>query len=249
MAILPGRHIAQLTRHFHVGGVLRETDRHVVGLKTHCCADVFHVLGSQRRRAEPAAAPVDALVVRQLAAEVDRGVNRVPTDRIDSDHDQAVVEQEHIAGPDLAWQRLVVQSHGVNVTQFGSCSIEHKFLPDFKHDLAQCELAHPDLGTLQVRDDGDFAANTQRDFTHQTGPLNMVLRRAVTEIESHHIDAGAKHLLQQGRIAAGRPQRGDDLGGAPRYHAAPAARRVRISKAGRVLPSSTSRKAPPPVEM
>jgi hypothetical protein len=75
LAIRPGggrrlaRHVAQLARQLHVGGVLRETHRHIVGLEAHGGLDVVHVLGRQRRRGQAAALLVDALVVGQLAAD------------------------------------------------------------------------------------------------------------------------------------------------------------------------------------
>jgi hypothetical protein len=49
VAVFGCRHVAQLARHFHVGRVLGEAHRHIVGLKTHGRADVLHVLGGQRR--------------------------------------------------------------------------------------------------------------------------------------------------------------------------------------------------------
>ena len=70
-----GGHVAQLARHFHVGGVLGETHRHIVGLKAHGRLDVFHVLGRQRRCGQAAALLVDALVVGQHSALLDGGVH------------------------------------------------------------------------------------------------------------------------------------------------------------------------------
>jgi hypothetical protein len=75
VAVFGAGHVAQLARHFHVGGVLGEAHRHVVGLEAHRRADVVHVLGRQRRGCQAAALLVDALVVGQLAAQLDRGVH------------------------------------------------------------------------------------------------------------------------------------------------------------------------------
>ena len=65
----------QLPRHVHVGAGLRERHREVVGVDLRRGADVLDVLGRERRRGQPAALPVDALVVRQHAAVAHRGVH------------------------------------------------------------------------------------------------------------------------------------------------------------------------------
>ncbi|MDT4841234.1 hypothetical protein FQZ97_750790 [compost metagenome] len=287
VAVLGGRHVAQLARHFHVGGVLGEAHGHVVGLEAHRGLDVFHVLGRQRGRREAAALLVDALVVRQLAAELDGGVHRFALDAVDREHDQAVVQQQLVAGLHVARQVLVVQADGVDVAQLGARGIEHELGAGFEPDLALRELADADLRTLQVGHDGHFAAGLAGGFAHHGGAVDVVLRRAVAEVQPHHADLGQDHLFQQFRRAGGGAEGGDDLGGvagdAVRAHEGvsvlysllytlcvsngsqsprgislpwpdrrrnqPAARLARISKAGRVLPSSTSRKAPPPVEM
>ena len=90
-------HVAELARHLHVGGVFRKAHRHIVGLKTHGGADVFHVFGSQSWRGQSAALFVDALVVGQLAAQLDGGVHLFTAHQVDGQHNQAVVEQQHIA--------------------------------------------------------------------------------------------------------------------------------------------------------
>ena len=114
------RHIAQLTRHFHVGRVLRKAHGHVVGLKAHRGLDVFHVLGGERRRRQAAALLVDALVVGQLAAEFDGGVHFFAQHRIDGEHDQTVIEQQQVAGLYVARQFLVVQAHALQIAGFGA---------------------------------------------------------------------------------------------------------------------------------
>ena len=123
----------------------------------------------------------------------------------------------------------------------------------------------------------DLAADLARDLAHQRGAVDVVLRRAVREVEPHDVDAGADHALEHlgRRSTRGRAWRRSWWRGAWRLRIGssieqsfalrscarsrrtrpigscePAARaRSRISNAGRVLPSSTSRNAPPPVEM
>ncbi|MCY1538559.1 hypothetical protein D9M68_741070 [compost metagenome] len=210
-------HVAQLARQLHVGGVLGKTHRHVIGLQAHGGLDIVHVLGGQRRRGQAAALLVDALVVRQLAAEIHRGVHRWTHHLVDDQHDQAVIEQQRVAGLHVAGELLVVQAHAFEIAQLGARGIEHEFFTRHQHHLALGKLAHADLGALQVGHDADLAARTLRRLTHQGGAVDVVLRGAVREVQSHHVDAGADHRLQQGGIAGSGPEGGDDLGGALRH--------------------------------
>ena len=98
----------------------------------------------------------------------------------------------------------------------------------------------------------NFSHGKAQDHIDRATLVREVARRAVREVEAHHVDAGAHHPLEHLRGARRRPEGGDDLGGAGGMgvHQLPSrARRSRISIAGRILPSRTSRKAPPPVEM
>ena len=104
VVVLSGGHVAELARHFHIGRVFGETHGHVVRLEAHRSADVFHVFAGQGRRSQAAALFVDALVVGQLAAQLDGGVHLVADHRVHHDHDQTVIEQEHVAGFDFAGQ-------------------------------------------------------------------------------------------------------------------------------------------------
>ena len=63
--------VGELARHLHVGRALRKAHRQVLALERHRGLDVLHVLGGQGRRGQAAAGLVDALVVRELAADDD----------------------------------------------------------------------------------------------------------------------------------------------------------------------------------
>jgi hypothetical protein len=49
------------------------------------------------------------------------------------------------------------------------------------------------------------------------GAINVVLRPAMAEVQAHDIDARADHGHQQGGIAGGGSEGGNDLGGAMRH--------------------------------
>ena len=217
MLVRRGGHVAQLARHFHVGGIFRKAHGHVVGLKTHRRLDVVHILGRQRRRGQPAALLVDTLVVGQLAAELDGGVDFLAAHRIDGQHDQAVVEQQHIAGLDIARQLLVVQADTLDVARLDAGRIQNEFLARNQQHLAVGELADANLRPLQVGHDGDLAAGALGDLAHQGGQVDVVLRLAVAEVQPHHIDASADHFFEQDRITGSRAKSGNDFGGATRH--------------------------------
>ncbi len=91
VVVLGSRHIGQLTRHFHVGGIFGKTHRQIVSLKAHGRFDVFHVLGSQGRRSEAATLFVNAFVVGQLTTQLHGGIDLFALHRVNGEHNQAIV--------------------------------------------------------------------------------------------------------------------------------------------------------------
>ncbi len=98
--------------------------------------DVFHVLGGQRRGRQAAALFVDAFVVGQLTAHHHFGVYRLAQHPLHAQHDQAIVEQQHIARAYIARQLFVIQPHAALVTQGAAGRIEHKAGPFLQLHLA-----------------------------------------------------------------------------------------------------------------
>ncbi len=120
MFVLRGSDVAQLACHLHVSGVFWKTHGDIVGLEVHRGADIVHVLGGQCGSRQATALFVDAFVVRQLAANTHGGVDCFAAHRFNSQHDQAVIEQQDIAGFDIARQFFVIQTHTGQVTQLGT---------------------------------------------------------------------------------------------------------------------------------
>ena len=201
VAVFGSGHVAQLTRHFHVGRVLGKAHRHVVGLKAHGRADVFHVLGREGGSREPTTLLIDALVVGQLTAQLDGGVHLFAAHRIHREHDQTVVEQQQVARLHVAGQLLVVQAHAVDVAWLGARSVQHELGTGFQKHLAVGKLAHADLGALQVGHDGHFAPGTLGGSAHRGSAINVVLRLAMAEVQPHHVDTRSDHRLEQLRVA------------------------------------------------
>lgn len=140
-------------------------------------------------------------------------MHRLAAHGVDREHDEAVVQQQPVAGAHVARQVLVVEAHSLGVAGLGARGVEHELGARLEPDLALRELADADLGALQVGHDRHLAARLACGLAHHGGAVDVVLRGAVAEIEPHHADLVQDHLLQQlGRVGR-RAERGDDLGG------------------------------------
>ena len=146
---------------------------------------------------------VDAFVVRQIAAHFDGGVHGLADNFVHGQHDQAVVQQQHIVCFDFVGQVFVIQTHSVLVAQLGAGGVQNEFSADFQHDFVVHKTADADFGTLQVGHDADHGAGAGRCFTHHFCAVAMVLGRTVAEVQAHNVDASAYHLLQNGWVAGG----------------------------------------------
>src|SRR6185312_2680752 len=74
-----------------------------------------------------------------------------------------------------------------------------------------------DLRALQVGQDADFAARRGRGGAHRVGACAMVVRLAMREVETDHVDAFGNQLFEHAGGIAGGSERGDDLGAANRW--------------------------------
>ena len=137
----------------------------------------------------------------------------LPITRIDVEHDQAVVEQQHVARFQVARQVFVVEADAIVVAEF-ALGVEDERLAGNQRDLAVFEFADPDLRALQVGHDGDFTAGLAGRLAHEFGALAVVVGGAVREIEPHHVEPCLNHLQQDFRRTGSRSDGSDNLGGA-----------------------------------
>jgi hypothetical protein len=200
--------IRQLARHFHVGRALREGNRQVVGLE----AGIAVLMSSMSF--EVSAGAVRPPPWRLMPLLFDSSpptftmVNLVADDLVDDQHDQAVVEQQVVARPHVARQRLVVEADAFLVAQLAVVAplgVEDERIAVDQFDLAFFELADADLRTLHVGHDRHFAAAFGGGAAHQGGAVDMVLGLAVREVQAHDVDAGADHAHED--VEVGRPGR------------------------------------------
>ena len=119
-----------------------------------------------------------------------------PLHRVDRQAQQAVVEEQRVAGPHVARQLLVVEADALARAELGPGGVEDELLAGDERRLAAFDLADADLRALQVGHDRDLLADLGRDLADQRRAVDVVLRRAVREVEAHHVDAGADHPLE-----------------------------------------------------
>ena len=79
-------------------------------------------------------------------------------------------------------------------------------------DLAVLDQADPDLGALQVLQNGDRAAGLALERTDRGVDLAVVVMRSMAEVQPEHVGSGQEQLAQPLRRRAGRPDGRNDLG-------------------------------------
>ena len=113
----------------------------------------------------------------------------------------------------VARQLLVVEARRARWSPISHAGVEDEALALLERDLAFLELADADLRALQVAHDGDGRGRPcARSRLTSCGALDVVVGRAVREVEPHDVDAGARSCVEDCGVAGSGSQRGDDLG-------------------------------------
>ena len=117
---------------------------------------------------------------------------------------QAVVQQQGVAGLHVARQFFVIQADAFVGAQLRRAAVEHECLTHFQHRLAAFEFADANFWALQVGHDRNLFALSPRHIAHHGGAVDVVLRCAVREVQPHHVHTGANHASQDFRRAGRR---------------------------------------------
>ncbi len=237
--------------------VLRERYRQVVGLDLRGGLHVVHVLGGERRRGEAAALAVDALVVRQHAADLDARRDRASGHRLHAQADQPVVEQQDRAGRDVAAAAPCSRGRRAARRRASHAASRMNVDPVFSVTLPSSNLPTRIFGPCRSAMMRDCAAEPASRVAHHAGARLVIGGGAVREIQSHDVDAGAEHARRALPASCwrGRAWRRSwwraawVLLWAATLRDQPLARDSSMATAGSVLPSRNSRNAPPAVEM
>ena len=200
----------QAARLGHVLGTLDEGQRDPVRAHGHGEVQIRLVLLGQRRDGQKGVGDVDALVVGQVAAHQHAHVGKVGA-VLFHPHAQAAVVQQQLGALGQRGENLGVgQRRALGGAHLGR-QIEAEMRAAFQMDLAAFELAHAQLGTLQVGQHGDGAAHPALQLADGVVAGLMIGIGAVAEVQPEHVGSGDEQALDRLRGGRGRPQRGDDL--------------------------------------
>ena len=97
--------------------------------------------------------------------------------------------------------------------------------------LAAAETARADLGSAEILKDGDVPAGARGRFPYRVVGPPVRLVRPVREVEPEHVDAAGDERVEDLGRAAGRTERGDDLGVPRHCHGSTSAFGIRMASA------------------
>lgn len=202
-------------RFVHVGGVAAETHGDEISVELRGDLDQFAVAFGQRAQRQTAAEFVEALAVRQFAVVEHCGDDARAFDRGDLQLHHAVVEQQRVAGDDIAGQAEITHADLMLVAKrcvFACDQIEA--LAGAQLHFVVGEFLDADLRSGQIGEDADFCADALRSRAHGFGAGDLRGRIAVREIEPDHIHARAQQRVEDARGVGGGAEGGEDLGAA-----------------------------------
>ena len=211
-AVPPSERMSAL-RLLDVGRLPHERERDVVDAVLDAERQVAPVLLGERRRRQPRAGQVHALVRLQRPADHDRRLDLLAVHGHDAQLEVAVVEQDAVARLDVARQRVVGGRDAPGVALDGLVGGDDDAAARDQLDRpAARELARADLGPAQVLQDGDRPLLPLRDLAHRLQDRQVVGVLAVREVEPDDVGAGVDQALEDGGLARGGADGGNDLG-------------------------------------
>ncbi len=182
-------------------------------------------------------------------------MTRVPSTPVTSSEIEAVVQEQGIAGLHVPRQRFVGDAHdAVRAVRRIEGRVERECLAFDQRRAARGKAFDAHLGPAQVAQDADDTAGPRRGRPCALDAPRVLVEAAVRKIDADQVRAGFDQVLER-RLGIGRrSERRHDLGASSHVSSRQcggksAARRSSAATAGRVLPSTNSRKAPPPVEI
>src|SRR5690606_1773677 len=198
-----------------VVAVADEAHRDPVDVELGAELQVLDVLVREGRDREVGARDVDALVVREPAADEDARGHDAGLHAGHLDGEPAVVEEQHVADLDVGAQALVGHADARRVAGRRVVAGERELLAGLELDGSLREHAHADLRALEVLEDPDAAAEVLGGLADDVDDVEVVLALAVREVQPEDVDAGLDQPHHDLGRGAGRTQRGDDLRAAP----------------------------------
>ena len=209
---IAARSLEQGSGFLDVGRLAHERDGEIVDLQRRGQPHVLPVLVGQRLRGQAAAAPIDALVVRELAAGEHAAFDARAFDPDDPQLDLAVAEDQLVARLHVGRKvRIGHADRAVRAFVGAEAGIERKRLPLREHGGTASEALDADLGALQVAEHRHVLADRSRGLPHGLHSLAVIARLAVREIDSDDVGPAADDVLEDAGRVGGRAQGGDDF--------------------------------------
>ena len=214
--------IAQPAGVIHVRGIAGKGHCQVVQFHLGSQLDIGLVLLGQGRGGEAAATAVDALVVGQRAADGHLAVQGVGCGLEHAHHHPAVVQQQFVADAAVLDQIRVVDADDVLGTGVqGVAGGEGEAVANLQFDALAREFGDADLRPLQVAEQGNVAPVFGRQLTHQACAGLVLVRGAVGEVETGHVEAGDDQLFEDFGAVAGGAEGGNDFAAAKGHAGTP----------------------------
>ncbi len=124
---------------------------------------------------------------------------------------QSVVNEDAVAGFHVSGKLGVLDGHLADVAHDGPRGQDYLLSGNQKHPLT-FHLSNPQLGPLQVGQDGYGFSHLGGDSTDALDVLAVVGLAAVGEIQASHVHASQYQFPQHFRSTASRPDGANDLG-------------------------------------
>ena len=198
-------------------GPLDERQRDIVGPLIERELKVRTVLLGQRWDRDEDIGDVDPLIVADLAADLDDGLDPVGRDRRDPELDLAVVDQQPVAFADRFEQFGMGKLDPVLIAGFGR-AIENEAASGFDRYRAAADLTDPKLGALEVEQDGSRPVELGLERADRLDQRDFSSLVAVAHVDPEGIGARRHQLGDHFAIVARWTQRCENSDLAPARH-------------------------------
>ena len=191
-------------------GALHEAERDPVGIGGEAGEQVGVILLGERADRQQRVGQADALLVGELAAIDDFGLDGAAADAGRLELQLAVVEQQAIA------HRNALDDFGMGQEDAGDGAgrigtVEREGLAGDQLHGAIGEAADAQFRALQVDEDAERMAEARLDIAdHADGFAHQIVAR-MAHVDAEHVGAGAGQVLDHLFGVRGGPKRGDNL--------------------------------------
>ena len=194
-----------------VFGALHEAEGDPVGLGLEAFEQIGMVLFGEGAGGQQRIGQGHALLVAQLAAIDDLGLDGAIAHLGGLEGQLAVIEQQAVADRHAFDDLGVRQVDTLGIAVVVLVAVEDELLAGDQVDRAIGELPHAQLGALQVDEDAQGMVEALLDIADARHRLVQELMAGMAHIDAEHVSAGLGQFLDHLLFVAGWPEGGDDL--------------------------------------